>query len=419
MKNGGAYASEISQGGVTLLAATIAYGSGSALFMYSANLIVLPLEKGTGWSRGDIALGLSMLLIVNAIALPIVGRLVDRFGPRPIGLASLAGYGGCCALLALNPFGLKGYYGVMLAISLFFPGTSAVVYARVVAARFVHLRGTALAVMYSGTAIILGLIAATLTSSMAERGFQVGYVMLGGIAILLGLPTALLAMRESRQDPAPRSRPVDTDDGLSLTQALRTPAFWQVSLAIFASASALGGILNQLAPVLAERGLSPAEVALMASLFAASVVGGRLLAGFLLDTLNPGIVAGGLMLAAALGILLLLQVPTTMLVCAIFVALIGCAMGAEADFAAFMSAHYFGRASYSAILGSVLAFISAGLAGSTYLYGTWYDSSGTYNLALQFSIAAFLVSSLIFASLYAQRPFARVRLAETLKSGLV
>lgn len=409
------YAKEISGGAVTLLATTIAYGSGSALFMYASNLLVMPLQNGTGWSRGDIALGLSMMLIVNAIAMPIVGKLTDRFGPRLIGLSALAGYGICCALLATMPMDLAGYYGLMLAISLFFPGTSAVVFARLVTAKFDHLRGTALAVMYSGTAIILGIIAPTLTGAMGERDFQIGYATLGGIALLLGLPAALLAMRGEGRSNQVSAHARAPEPGMSLGQAVRTLAFWQISIGILASAAALGGMLNQLSPVLADRGLSSSELGMMASLFVGSVLVGRLIVGVLLDTLNPALVSAVLMLLAAFGMLLLLNAPPTLLVCAIVVVLTGSAMGAESDLAAFFSAHFFGRAAYSAILGSVSMFISAGLAASAYLYGSWYDRSGTYDPAIQFSMIAFLLSSVIFASMYARRPFAHVPLATTLE----
>ena len=403
MKSRHPVASEFAAGWLTLLTATAAYGTGSPLFMYTANLFVIPIQTVTGWSRGDIALGISITLIVNAIAMPLVGSLADRYGARVVCIISVLGYGGCCLLLAAIPLGLSGYYAFMFLIALFFPGTSAIVFARLIAVRFERARGTALAIMYSGTAIILAVLAPIMTRSMTLH-YKSGFVILAAMALAFGLPLALLALRPVKRDHGSPAATMPALGGLSLLEAARTRAFWQIGVSIFACAAALGGMLNQLAPVLTDRGISGVELGLMASLFAASVLVGRLVIGVLLDMLKPAMVAAGLMLVAAAAMALLLKGDQSLASIAIVVMVTGAAMGAESDFAAFFTAHYFGRARYATILGAVAMFISLGLAGSAYLYGLIYDRTGSYDAAIQFSMVAFLTSTAIFISLTRTRP---------------
>jgi len=101
-----------------------------------------------------------------------------------------------------------------------------------------------------------GLASALIVKEM-KRAAKVVPASFGNIdpGVLLGLPAALLAMRgdaRSTQAAAATDRP--PEPGMSLGQAVRTLAFWQISIGILASAAALGGMLNQLSPVLADRG---------------------------------------------------------------------------------------------------------------------------------------------------------------------
>lgn len=399
------YREEISAGWLTLVSSMIAYGSGSALFMYTSNFFVSPIQEATGWARGEIALGVSLTLIANALSMPFIGKLADRLGPRMIGVASLIGYGCGCLLLGIVPFTLPVYYGLMLLVSPFFAGTSAVVFTRLITSKFVRLRGTALAVMLSGTALLLVPLAPLMTSAVSQS-YRYGFLMLGAVALLIGLPLALVATRRAKagvRDAGGSARPVD---GLTWQETMRTLTFWQIVVAILASALGLGGILNQLSPVLTAKGLSPAEVTGLASLFVISVTVGRILVGALLDLLNPALVSGTVMILAAMALLLLNQGPPSLLTCAIFVILAGSAMGAEADFAAFFTARYFGQANYSAILGTISMFIAFGLAGGAYLYGTLYDRFAHYDVALQISMGLFLVSGAGLAALWRRKPLA-------------
>ena len=55
---------------------------GEGVAFSSFGLFVEPLEEEFSWARAEVALGLSVSLLVSGITAPMVGRAIDRFGTR-------------------------------------------------------------------------------------------------------------------------------------------------------------------------------------------------------------------------------------------------------------------------------------------------------------------------------------------------
>ena len=70
--------------GTLFLAAGVNVGSSN----YAFGLFVEPLEEAFGWSRTAISASLSFTA-VGSLASPIIGRLMDRHGARPLLVISL------------------------------------------------------------------------------------------------------------------------------------------------------------------------------------------------------------------------------------------------------------------------------------------------------------------------------------------
>lgn len=379
-----------------LAGATAAVGTGAALFSYTANYFVLPIEAAQGWTRGQIAFGMTLNMLVIALTMPIVGMLTDRFGVRRIGTVGIAGYGSLCLALAMLPISLPLYYGMLVGIALFCAGTTGVVFGPFVAQRFRRHRGAALGIMMSGSAIFLVPLAPVLTAAMAEYGWRFGYAALGGAALLVGLPSALLSTRRSPVVAITVSQP---QTGLSFSAALRSPAYWKILAAVCASTLALGGFLNQLSAILNARGVPSGQIAWLMSLFMLMVVIGRVCVGILLDALSPPLVAMGVMLAAAAGVSLLLLDSTPTPALALVVVLIGAAMGAEGDLQAFLMARHFGLRNFATLFGTSATCTSAFLGLGAFLFGSLYDYAGDYTLAVLIAIGLFIAAGLCFGSI--------------------
>jgi len=59
-------------------------GAGGGLHKYGFTVFLLPISQDLGLSRAATSLAFSLSRAQGAIEAPLVGYLIDRFGPRPI-----------------------------------------------------------------------------------------------------------------------------------------------------------------------------------------------------------------------------------------------------------------------------------------------------------------------------------------------
>ena len=80
-----------------MLAACLGVMAGfGALFVYPFSLFVKPLAADFGWNREAISSGFAIAAVTLGVISPLLGRWIDRFGPRRIILACMTTYG--CAM---------------------------------------------------------------------------------------------------------------------------------------------------------------------------------------------------------------------------------------------------------------------------------------------------------------------------------
>lgn len=381
-----------------LVGTTCAVASGASLFVYSSSYFVKPLEAYFGWSRGEIAFGATLAAMVNAIGMPIMGMLTDRFGPRTVGATGLVCYGLLCFLLASITPGLLGFYAMLVLISASYSATTAVVIAPLVASTFQRRRGLALGIMMSGPAMLLVPFAPLLASLLEVGSWRAGYAALGCIALFLGLPGLVFAQRNMQVRAQTRQAAAATD-GLTLPEALRTASYWKLMGATVLATLPLGGVVHQYAALLSDKGLSAADVGLMGSLFVVSVVIGRTGVGYLLDNFRPPLVAMAVLLCAAGAALLMLDPAPSLLFCAIFLLMSGCAMGAEGDFHAFFTARQFGMANFSTIFGTFAMCTSGCFGLGALMFGAVHDRFGNYDMAIMLAAGMLTLSAFLIGSI--------------------
>ena len=105
-------AQEFARGWRTLVAASIGNGTGlSGLAFYTFGVFVLPLTTAFGWSRGEVSIAASFLIVGTAITAPVIGTIIDRFGARRVGISSMlalaAGYAALIEDTGLPPRGTE------------------------------------------------------------------------------------------------------------------------------------------------------------------------------------------------------------------------------------------------------------------------------------------------------------------------
>src|SRR3977135_3972643 len=94
-----------------VLAACLGVMAGfGSLFVYTFAVFVKPLGAEFGWSREAISSGFGLAAVTLGVASPLLGRLIDRYGPRRIILPCMTVFGCAIASLALLHSGLWRFY---------------------------------------------------------------------------------------------------------------------------------------------------------------------------------------------------------------------------------------------------------------------------------------------------------------------
>jgi MFS family permease len=345
---------------------------------------VQPLQAAFGWSRGDIALALNASL-VGAFAAPIVGRLADRYGVRPVLLAGNILLGLCFIAFANNPGSLLYYYVVYMGMSVTGMAASSITYTRAITSWFDASRGFALSTTRIGLTVVAAFLPSVLLTAISHYGWQAGYYVMAALTFGVSLPAGWLLVKDRRGDPAGSiaSSLSGKDGGLAARLALLTN--WRVPVLSFAIGSAYGamiGILSQLQPMLIGQGIDGSAAAGIAGLIAISTFVATLVVGILLDRIWAPLVGFIATLAPLVGCYLLMSDHVTVQTASTAVILIGLAAGAEIDLAGYLTARYFGMKSYGLIYGLIALVTSLFIAGSGYASGRLYDLFGGYREAL-------------------------------------
>lgn len=378
-------------------AALVAGSIGYSLFSAVSSLFVEPLQAQFGWSRGDIAFVHSFGL-VTAFAAPVVGRLTDRHGVRPVLLSGLVltalGY----ALLSRMAGGLGYYYAVYFIFSLAGMATTGITVTRIFSGAFERSRGTALAIGRSGLAIAGALMPQVLFPIILHSGTSGAYLALGGLILLLAIPLVWLWVP---------SRAADLDAGRISTLSRAEgwlPLLAKRKIRILIAASVLNyvpvvSLLSQMKPLAISKGLDAAMAVGAVSAMGLAAACGALLSGVLVDRFWAPAIAFVLNALPAVGCLVLLNAEVHPALFLGAVVLVGLGQGAEIDIVAFMIARYFGLRSYATIYGLSTLGIALGVACGASLIGKAYDVFGNYDAALLAASASFALASLLYLAM--------------------
>lgn len=380
-------------------AAFIGMGVGGSVMPAVFSLFIHPLELAFGWSRGEISAA-NAASFAGGIAAPLIGRMIDRVGTRRPLLAGYALAGLCWLLLAAMQGGIVWYYLLYTALTIAALPTTGLGYARVICAAFTQSRGFSLAVGRAGISIFSALLPVLLYAVISSWGWRSGYVTLGMLALLVGLPAAWWGIERNATKADTKAAAARAPDiGTSWFAVLRD---WRVCVIALAAALAYApmiAILSQAQPLLVTKGLAPGNAAMLVGLLGLTSIVGAFATGIMLDRFWAPAVAALLLACGAIGALVLALLPGGLAVATIGILLIGFTLGAEIDICAFVVARYCGIRAYGSAYGiTVLAIAFASGAGSSAM-GWLYDTHGDYVLALTFCAGSFLLAAASYLTL--------------------
>ncbi len=364
-------------------------GFGS-LFVYTFAVFVKPLSAEFGWNREAISLGFGLAAVTLGLISPLLGRWIDRLGPRRVIVPCMTVFGCAVASLALLRSELWQFYLTCIVLGVVGNGAAHLAYSRSISTWFQKRLGMALAFVMVGAglgAMILPVFAQTIVSRF---GWRAAYLSLGCLALLLGLPLSWRYIVD-RGPVGHKSAPVE-HPGLTWQQGLHSFAFWIIVAVLFVSSISMNGAITHLSALLTDRGITPREAALCASVLGGSSLLGRIAVGWLLDRFFGARVALVVNLTTAAGIFLLARANSFAAGC-LAAALVGVGAGGEAAITPYLLTRYFGLRAFSTLYGLTWTFYAAAGAIGPVLLGRSFDLTGSYAsllvaLAVALSLAA-------------------------------
>ena len=176
---------------------------------YAFGLMLKPMTDDLGWSRSQLSLALAAFMFVSALAMPLVGRLVDRYSIRLVlaGGALVGAVGIALTGQVQAQWHLFVAYGLVYAVG--HAATSIPAVGVMISRWFVQRRGFANSVAVSGNAVGQLVIITVLASLLTSLGWRTSYAVLGAANFIIVVPIVLAAVKA--QPPAYRSVGTEKD----------------------------------------------------------------------------------------------------------------------------------------------------------------------------------------------------------------
>ncbi len=237
-----------------------------ANLQYGWTLFVNPIHEAHGWSLSEIQVAFSIFVLVETWLVPIEGYLVDRFGPRVVGVAA----GGLVALAWVINAGADTLPMLYLGAVVGGIGAGAVYGACVGNALkwFPDRRGLAAGITAmgfgAGSALTVYPIAAMIKTQGYEATFFKFGLLQGAVVFLVAwfLKAPDSEFAKSRATPMRGTAAVRAKEYTPL-EMLRSGAFW-VMFVMFVL-TAVGGLIAtaQLTPIARDFGVSKSSVSVL------------------------------------------------------------------------------------------------------------------------------------------------------------
>lgn len=352
--------SRINPGAWTTLASVVGLAFGpSTIAVLGFGVFVRPLEAEFGWTRTQVSLASVIISWMVVLVSPLQGILIDRFGARPVVLASIPAFAAGIAALYLLPDNLAVFYLMWVIIPILAVGLWPLAYLKAVSTWFDRRLGLAIGIANAGIGIGSALVPLIAGMLIMRYGWRSGYLGLAIIALVVTWPMAWLFLREQHARGTVTAAAAAPLFGIPFREASRLHKFWLLAGAYFLLGVVNTALITQQIPMLIDSGVTPQAAAFVQSIFGIAMMVGRLATGYVIDR----VFAPRVMIVVALG---------AAMACAMYgvgvsgglvflsACLIGLVVGAEFDVLAFMIKRYFGMVAYGKLYGVIFAVFQFG-----------------------------------------------------------
>jgi sugar phosphate permease len=362
----------------------------AGLLFHAFGAYVAVLQEDRGWNKTELSGAAAMQQMEAAILGPILGWVMDRFGPQWVIRFGVLVFGAGFMLLSRIDTLLE-FYGAFIMVALgaslcgFFPLNVALIN------WFERKRARALAAMGLGLALG-GVFVPVVGWSLVEYGWRATAFGSGVLAIGVGVPLSMVMRRRpedygetvdglarrpgARHEPQPAKAEASRD--FTAREALRTPAFWLLSLGHGFALFVVGAVSVHAIPHMKEAlGYSVSAAAAIITLLTVFQIAGIAIGWALGDRYEKRLIAAACMLMHMLGLLALTYASNLAWLIA-FAVLHGVGWGLRGPFMQAIRADYFGRSAIGMILGLSFMITVIGQIGGPMIAGIAADLTGNY-----------------------------------------
>ena len=360
-----------------------------------------PLGAEFGWSVSQLALVLTLTRVLAGLAGPLEGYLTDRVGTRRTVLLGLAVLGGSWILFSLIDSLWMFYTAyVLFALGTGFAGWIPLM--TMLLKWFVRRR----ALVIGCSEVVGGLGAVVLVPvivyGVASTGWRVTALIVAVGILVLAWPLTRLLRNDPRDYGVEPYGGGSPQSELTAPEALRTRAFWLISLGNCIVSIVILGIMTHLGLLMEDRGFAAESTALVVSVYTGVAALFYVVGGYAGDRLPRRVALALFAMLQAVGVLALL-VAQSLPVFYLFALLFGAGMGGNSTVAVAVLADYFGMKSFGKILGISLIPLFLTFIGPVFL-GLMYDVTGRYALALLMLAALTFTGALCYLAASPPKP---------------
>ena len=374
--------------GTLFLAAGANVGSSN----YAFGLFVEPLETTFGWSRTAISASLSFTA-VGSLASPIIGRLMDRYGARPVLVISLT-LMGISFLVRPAMTELWHWYALSFLQFIGISGITALPAGRLIAIWFPSSQGRIMGITVAGINFGGITIPLIVNVTLGASGWQAAYVIMGVIAVALA-GIALLSIREQpsrARDDSPGEAESKTPglSGLSLSKATRTRSFYAIVGALAFGSFAHAGVFPQLIPHFKELGVRADWAAITVTVMAVAGLISKPSFGYVSERITARRAMMLTLSGQGVGSVLLVISPELAWV---GLPIFGLSMGAHSALMPLLVQESFGNRYFGSIMGTVTMFTLIPFGLAPLIAGRTFDVTQSYTLAYLGFAALFVIGA--------------------------
>lgn len=388
-----------------MVMAAMAGLSFATVAVYSMGLFMEPLSREFGWTRAQMALGLSIVALFAVPLSPFAGALIDRWGSRRLGIPGIILSALAFAGFSFANGSLKQWYALWVCYAVVAIAIKTTVWTAAVSSVFQSSRGLALAVVLSGAALsqtVAPLIAQWLIDGYGWRqaffGMGLGW---GGFVLLLLLPFFFDARDHERRQAAasqtPNARPVLA--GLTLAEGMRDPALLKIAATLFIMTFLGVAITVHKVPILTATGLTREGAAQLAASAGIAGMAGKFVTGWMMDRWQNRWIGGISVSLPALACLLLLDGIRTPALVAVAMVISGYSAGAYLQICTYLTTRYAGLLHFGKIFGIMAGLMALASGTGPIVAGMLYDTFGNYTAFLLCGIPMGLLSGWLVGGL--------------------